>query len=153
MGIGTMSRGEKAVIYVDKDYLTQCPLLPSIELFSEIHFVVELVHFIQVIYLSLLSCCVVSTFLLMNKLFKNKKQIMLCSAFCEYPCQTLLKNKCSCESVKLSGKSGFFAYLFYSGFWWHFFHFMFINCEILGARCAWGWTPNQTPPAWWKRWI
>ncbi|KAH6762035.1 FKBP-type peptidyl-prolyl cis-trans isomerase family protein [Perilla frutescens var. hirtella] len=48
MGIGTMSRGEKAVIYVIKEYLTQCPLIPSIEGVAEIHFEVELLHFIQV---------------------------------------------------------------------------------------------------------
>ncbi|KAL3839469.1 hypothetical protein ACJIZ3_024060 [Penstemon smallii] len=48
MGIGTMSRGEKAVIYVKKEYLTQCPLIPSIEGIDEVHFEVELVHFVQV---------------------------------------------------------------------------------------------------------
>ncbi|KAI3474788.1 hypothetical protein Pfo_030047, partial [Paulownia fortunei] len=48
MGIGTMSRGEKAVIYVTKEYLTQCPLIPSVEGIAEIHFEVELVHFVQV---------------------------------------------------------------------------------------------------------
>ncbi|KAK4480988.1 hypothetical protein RD792_011856 [Penstemon davidsonii] len=48
MGIGTMSRGEKAVIYVKKEYLTQCPLIPSIEGIDEAHFEVELVHFVQV---------------------------------------------------------------------------------------------------------
>ncbi|KAL8039289.1 hypothetical protein ABFX02_10G025700 [Erythranthe guttata] len=48
MGIGTMSRGEKAVIYVTKEYLTQCPLIPSVEGITEIHFEVELVHFVQV---------------------------------------------------------------------------------------------------------
>lgn len=49
MGIGTMTRGEKAVIYVIKEYLTQCSLIPSIEGVAEIHFEVELVHFVQVI--------------------------------------------------------------------------------------------------------
>ncbi|KAL8517427.1 hypothetical protein ACS0TY_015605 [Phlomoides rotata] len=48
MGIGMMSRGEKAVIYVTKEYLTESPLIPSVEGISEIHFEVELVHFIQV---------------------------------------------------------------------------------------------------------
>lgn len=48
MGIGMMSRGEKAVIYVTKEYLTESPLVPSVEGISEIHFEVELVHFIQV---------------------------------------------------------------------------------------------------------
>ncbi|CAA0836345.1 Peptidyl-prolyl cis-trans isomerase PASTICCINO1 [Striga hermonthica] len=48
MGIGTMSRGEKAVIYVTKDYLTQSPLIPSIDDIAEIHFEVDLVHFVQV---------------------------------------------------------------------------------------------------------
>jgi hypothetical protein len=48
MGIGTMARGEKAVIYVTSQYLTQSPLIPAIEGFEEVHFEVELVHFIQV---------------------------------------------------------------------------------------------------------
>ncbi|KAL0375274.1 UNVERIFIED_CONTAM: Peptidyl-prolyl cis-trans isomerase PASTICCINO1 [Sesamum radiatum] len=48
MGIGTMARGEKAVIYVTKEYLSQCSLIPSIEGIAEIHFDVELVHFVQV---------------------------------------------------------------------------------------------------------
>ncbi|KAL4354029.1 hypothetical protein GQ457_06G006560 [Hibiscus cannabinus] len=48
MGIGTMSRKEKAVIYVTKEYLTPSPLLPEIEGYEEIHFDVELAHFIQV---------------------------------------------------------------------------------------------------------
>ncbi|KAL1549178.1 G1/S-specific cyclin pas1 [Salvia divinorum] len=48
LGIGTMTRGEKAIIYVIKEYLTQCPLMPSIEGVSEVHFEVELLHFIQV---------------------------------------------------------------------------------------------------------
>lgn len=43
-----MTRGEKAVIYVIKEYLTQCPLMPSIEGISEVHFEVELLHFVQV---------------------------------------------------------------------------------------------------------
>ncbi|XP_051150536.1 peptidyl-prolyl cis-trans isomerase PASTICCINO1-like [Andrographis paniculata] len=48
MGIGTMSRGEKAVIYVMKEYLCECPIIPSLTGITEIHFEVELVHFIQV---------------------------------------------------------------------------------------------------------
>ncbi|KAI3782585.1 hypothetical protein L2E82_12636 [Cichorium intybus] len=48
MGIGTMSRGEKAVIYVTSQYLSQSPLLPSVEGIEEVHFEVELIHFIQV---------------------------------------------------------------------------------------------------------
>lgn len=48
MGIGTMSRGEKAVIYVDKEYITQGPLIPLVEGIAEVYFEVELVHFVQV---------------------------------------------------------------------------------------------------------
>lgn len=48
MGIGTMTRGEKAVIYVTSQYLTQSPLIPTIDGFEEVNFEVELVHFIQV---------------------------------------------------------------------------------------------------------
>lgn len=48
MGIGTMSRGEKAVIYVTNQYLSQSPLIPSIDDIEEVHFEVELIHFIQV---------------------------------------------------------------------------------------------------------
>ncbi|EPS70548.1 hypothetical protein M569_04209 [Genlisea aurea] len=48
MGIGTMAKGEKAVIYVMKEYLAECTLIPSIKDISEIHFEVELVHFVQV---------------------------------------------------------------------------------------------------------
>lgn len=48
MGIGTMSRGEKAVIYVTSQYLSESPLLPSVEGIEEAHFEVELIHFIQV---------------------------------------------------------------------------------------------------------
>lgn len=48
MGIGTMSRGEKAVIYVTSMYLSQSPLIPSVEGIEEVHFEVELIHFIQV---------------------------------------------------------------------------------------------------------
>ncbi|KAF5750891.1 peptidyl-prolyl cis-trans isomerase PASTICCINO1 [Tripterygium wilfordii] len=47
MGIGMMSREEKAVIYVTNQYLTQSPLMP-IQGLDEVHFEVELVHFIQV---------------------------------------------------------------------------------------------------------
>ncbi|KVI12111.1 Peptidyl-prolyl cis-trans isomerase, FKBP-type [Cynara cardunculus var. scolymus] len=48
MGIGTMSRGEKAVIYVTSPYLSLNPLIPSVEGVEEVHFEVELIHFIQV---------------------------------------------------------------------------------------------------------
>uniref|UniRef100_A0A2P2M4G7 peptidylprolyl isomerase n=1 Tax=Rhizophora mucronata TaxID=61149 RepID=A0A2P2M4G7_RHIMU len=48
MGIGTMTREEKAVIYVNSQYLTQSPLMSVVEGFDEVHFEVELVHFIQV---------------------------------------------------------------------------------------------------------
>lgn len=48
MGIGTMVREEKAVIYATSQYLTQSPLLPVIEDYDEVQFEVELVHFIQV---------------------------------------------------------------------------------------------------------
>ncbi|XP_065623960.1 uncharacterized protein LOC112018908 isoform X1 [Quercus suber] len=49
MGIGTMARGEKAVVYVTSQYLTQSPLIPVIEGSEEVHFEVQLVHFIQVL--------------------------------------------------------------------------------------------------------
>ncbi|XP_028235616.1 peptidyl-prolyl cis-trans isomerase PASTICCINO1-like isoform X2 [Glycine soja] len=48
MAIGTMVREEKAVIYVTSQYLTESPLMPVIEGYDEVHFEVELVHFIQV---------------------------------------------------------------------------------------------------------
>lgn len=48
MGIGTMTRGEKAVLYVTNQYITQSPLMPIIEGVEEVLFEVELVHFIQV---------------------------------------------------------------------------------------------------------
>ncbi|XP_058109380.1 peptidyl-prolyl cis-trans isomerase PASTICCINO1 [Magnolia sinica] len=48
MGIGTMARGEKAIIYVSSLYLTQSPFMPVVDGFEEIQFEVELVHFIQV---------------------------------------------------------------------------------------------------------
>ncbi|KAL9273705.1 Peptidyl-prolyl cis-trans isomerase PASTICCINO1-like protein [Drosera capensis] len=48
MGIGTMSRKEKALIYVTSQYLAHSRLLPEIEGIDEVHFEVELVHFIQV---------------------------------------------------------------------------------------------------------
>ncbi|CAI9098339.1 OLC1v1034968C1 [Oldenlandia corymbosa var. corymbosa] len=48
MGIGTMSRGEKAVIYVTSQHITESPLIPAVETMGEIHFEVELIHFIQV---------------------------------------------------------------------------------------------------------
>lgn len=68
MGIGTMAREEKAVIYVTSQYLTESPLMPVIQ-DDEVQFEVELVHFIQVsmIFLTrnpwfineLVCCCVV----------------------------------------------------------------------------------------------
>ncbi|CAB4284626.1 unnamed protein product [Prunus armeniaca] len=48
MGIGTMTREEKAVIYVTSQYITTSPFLPAVEGLEEVHFEVELVHFIQV---------------------------------------------------------------------------------------------------------
>jgi hypothetical protein len=61
MGIGTMVREEKAVIYVASQYLTESPLMPVIE-DSEVQFEVELVHFIQVSVIFLANefvyCCV-----------------------------------------------------------------------------------------------
>lgn len=48
IGIGTMARKEKAVIYVRKQYLTESPLLHIDQDLEEVHFEVELVHFIQV---------------------------------------------------------------------------------------------------------
>ena len=48
MGIGTMSRGEKAIIYVSSLHLTQSPFMPEAEGYEEVQFEVELVHFIQV---------------------------------------------------------------------------------------------------------
>ena len=43
-----MPRGEKAVVYVTSQYLTQSPLIPVMEGLEEVHFEVQLVHFIQV---------------------------------------------------------------------------------------------------------
>lgn len=48
MGIGTMTRREKAMIYVKNQYLTECPVLPEAIGLEEVHFEVELVHFVQV---------------------------------------------------------------------------------------------------------
>ncbi|OVA17744.1 Peptidyl-prolyl cis-trans isomerase [Macleaya cordata] len=48
IGIGTMARGEKAILYVSNRYLTQSPFMPVIEGYEEVQFEVELVHFIQV---------------------------------------------------------------------------------------------------------
>ncbi|XP_027075538.1 peptidyl-prolyl cis-trans isomerase PASTICCINO1 isoform X1 [Coffea arabica] len=48
MGIGTMSRGEKAVIYVTGQHITETPLISAVEGVEEIYFEVELVHFVQV---------------------------------------------------------------------------------------------------------
>ncbi|CAK9151421.1 unnamed protein product [Ilex paraguariensis] len=48
MGIGTMAKGEKAVVYVTNQYLTPCHFMPTVEDVEEVHFEVELIHFIQV---------------------------------------------------------------------------------------------------------
>ncbi|KAJ9190123.1 hypothetical protein P3X46_001353 [Hevea brasiliensis] len=48
MGMGTMTREEKAVIYVTNQYLTESPLMSLVEGFDEVHFEVELVRFTQV---------------------------------------------------------------------------------------------------------
>ncbi|KAK8709003.1 hypothetical protein V6N13_060037 [Hibiscus sabdariffa] len=48
VGIGTMTRKEKAIIYVTNQYLTSSPLLPVIEGYGEVHFEVELLYFIHV---------------------------------------------------------------------------------------------------------
>lgn len=48
MGIGTMTREEKAVIYVTSQYLTPSRLMPVVEGYEEVHFEVELVHLVQV---------------------------------------------------------------------------------------------------------
>ncbi|KAL6649997.1 hypothetical protein ACP70R_014221 [Stipagrostis hirtigluma subsp. patula] len=48
MGIGTMARKEKAIIFVSSSYLTNSSLMPQLEGRDEIHFEVELVQFIQV---------------------------------------------------------------------------------------------------------
>ncbi|KAM3201341.1 hypothetical protein P3L10_033704 [Capsicum annuum] len=43
-----MPRGEKAVIYVKSQYYSESTLMPVVEGVDEVHFEVELVHFIQV---------------------------------------------------------------------------------------------------------
>ncbi|CAK7333623.1 unnamed protein product [Dovyalis caffra] len=48
MGLGTMTREEKAVIYVTNQYLTESLLMSVAEGFEEVQFEVELVHFTQV---------------------------------------------------------------------------------------------------------
>ncbi|ONK62158.1 uncharacterized protein A4U43_C07F990 [Asparagus officinalis] len=48
MAVGTMTRGEKAVIFVSHSYLTGSPLMPMVEGVEEVEFEVELVHFVQV---------------------------------------------------------------------------------------------------------
>ncbi|XP_078427970.1 FKBP-type peptidyl-prolyl cis-trans isomerase family protein [Wolffia australiana] len=48
MGVGTMTKGEKAVIYVTRPYLTQSTLLPNFEDCDEVHFEIELIHYTQV---------------------------------------------------------------------------------------------------------
>ncbi|XP_031485513.1 peptidyl-prolyl cis-trans isomerase PASTICCINO1 isoform X1 [Nymphaea colorata] len=47
MGIGTMTRGEKAMIYVNEPYLTESPFM-DVDSFQEVQFEVELVQIIQV---------------------------------------------------------------------------------------------------------
>jgi len=48
MGIGTMARKEKAIIFVSGTYLTKSSLMPQLEGLEEVHFYIELVQFIQV---------------------------------------------------------------------------------------------------------
>ncbi|KAH9605321.1 hypothetical protein KSS87_022449 [Heliosperma pusillum] len=48
MGIGTMTKGEKSIIYVTNQYLTECSILPEVTSFEEVQFEVDLVHFVQV---------------------------------------------------------------------------------------------------------
>ncbi|KAG9453218.1 hypothetical protein H6P81_006122 [Aristolochia fimbriata] len=48
MGIGSMTRREKAIIYVSSSYLTQSPFMPVLDGVEEVQCEVELVHFIQV---------------------------------------------------------------------------------------------------------
>jgi len=48
MAIGTMTRGEKAVVFVSRSYLTGSPLMPIKGGLEDVEFEVELVHFVQV---------------------------------------------------------------------------------------------------------
>ncbi|XP_052148165.1 peptidyl-prolyl cis-trans isomerase PASTICCINO1 isoform X2 [Oryza glaberrima] len=48
MGIGSMAREEKAIIYVTSAYLTNSSLIPQLEGIEEVQFEVELVQFVQV---------------------------------------------------------------------------------------------------------
>ncbi|XP_020592878.1 peptidyl-prolyl cis-trans isomerase PASTICCINO1 [Phalaenopsis equestris] len=48
MGIGTMTKGEKAVIYVNNGYLSESSLMQIPEGHEEVQFEVELIHFTQV---------------------------------------------------------------------------------------------------------
>jgi hypothetical protein len=48
MGIGTMARKERGVIFVNGTYLTKSSLMPNLEGLEEVYFDVELVQFIQV---------------------------------------------------------------------------------------------------------
>ncbi|XP_020526603.1 peptidyl-prolyl cis-trans isomerase PASTICCINO1 isoform X2 [Amborella trichopoda] len=48
LGMGTMTRGEKAVIYVTNPYLTDSSLLPKVQGHEEVQFEVEMVQIIQV---------------------------------------------------------------------------------------------------------
>lgn len=50
MGLGTMTRGEKAVIYVSSIYLSNSSLIPMVDDVNEIEFEVEMIHFIQVLF-------------------------------------------------------------------------------------------------------
>lgn len=72
MAIGTMVREEKAVIYVTSQYLTESPLMPVIEGYDEVHFEVELVHFIQVS----------NTFLTKLKIMVYYWTCLLCNVSC-----------------------------------------------------------------------
>lgn len=63
MGIGTMTRGEKAVIFVTSQYLTPSPLITVEDGVEEVQFEVELVHFIQVSKVIVqLDCCSINMF-------------------------------------------------------------------------------------------
>lgn len=48
MGIGSMTRGEKGIIYVTNQYLTESPLVPAFEGVEEVLFEVKIAHIIQV---------------------------------------------------------------------------------------------------------
>ncbi|GAB2288749.1 hypothetical protein Dimus_023062 [Dionaea muscipula] len=69
MGIGTKLRREKALIFVTSQYLTHSPLLPEVGV-DEVHFEVELVHFIQNYFV--LSVISTSTLLLPSQKLKQE---------------------------------------------------------------------------------